>query len=175
MNQEQQNQPQATAKDVNIAEHNRTVMTPFVSQFTDNLYKALDKAAERGVVLKEGISPETAEQIISQVLFSIQADYQGDVYQDRNIFESTAFMLGTVVGYPVEMVSTVMRKLPFAAHFSAGMGNGRVKANTHLVALYSKINDIGDKMQDYLPKAESKGVETTVPTHGALNPAMAGA
>ena len=168
------NQVHEVLPSTNIAQHNREIIKPFVDTFTENLYRAFDKAAEKGVVLKEGISPETAEQIIAQVLFSIQANYQGNVYEDRNIFENTAYMLGNVIGYPTEIVATVMRKLPFAKHFIAGMNNGKVKANQHLVTLYLKVHSVGDKISSYLPTAGGKTqVTTATPTTGILQPTPA--
>lgn len=57
---------------------------------------------------------------------------------DRNFLEKGIYGIGYTVGYPLQMIKSVLGLLPGAQHFADGLENGEDKAKAHMLAVKQK-------------------------------------
>jgi hypothetical protein len=137
---------------VSLAQNNREKIKPYIDTLVDKIYQHIDRLAEKGFELRDDMSQKRVDEIIAFVLEDIMQHYQGEVIQDRNMFESLAYYLGCTLGYPYEMICMALRKLPLSGHFVAGFQRGQCMANSHMASLKAKVmkKEISTKLKQTL-------------------------
>jgi hypothetical protein len=132
-----------------IAENNRSKIQPYVDKIQEQIFVYLDRAAANGFELKEDMPKDKADQLLTVILQDIMEHYQGtEMVQDRNMFQSLAFGIGACIGYKVELISTVLRKIPLSAHFSAGTKWGECRASSHISSAINKFSSTTEKLKE---------------------------
>jgi len=154
----------SVVEDQNLAKFNRDQLKPFIQKIVERIYDEVDKATEKGIALSN-LTDEEATRCVAQILFNIQKNMGAEIYSDRNIFQSAAYMTGMILGYPTGAINAIVSKLPLISHFKAGFSSGEVLFQKHAFAVYMKMTAKKNDLTAYLndkKKIASAAIKETV-------------